>query len=97
MRGKPRLIEFKGREYKVKDLGERFGIKPSIIIFRVDHGWSVEDALTTPVRNYSNGSNSCKATHWQECFSCKFEDCVRSVHRPLKGEFRNENNPKNVW
>lgn len=45
-----RLIEFNGETLHAAEWSRRTGIKRSTILFRLDHGWSIERTLTTPAK-----------------------------------------------
>ena len=53
-----RFIEFNGERKTLSQWGETTGINPDTIQARIDYrGWSVEKALTTPVRRCSTWKN----------------------------------------
>lgn len=43
-------IEYKGENTPVSDLCKEYGIVPAVFLLRIRAGWSIEKALTTPVR-----------------------------------------------
>ena len=45
-----RLLEFNGETKTESEWARQIGIKASTLSFRINRGWSVEKALTTPVR-----------------------------------------------
>lgn len=45
-----RFVEYDGKRMSIADWGRTVGIEASAIRHRLDSGWSVEKALTTPVR-----------------------------------------------
>lgn len=50
-----RTLTYKGKEFHYMDLAEKKGIEPKILLDRVFNlGWSVEKALTTPIRYRSD-------------------------------------------
>ena len=44
-----RIIEYNGASLTLSEWGEATGIQPMTIAYRLNSGWSVEDALTMPV------------------------------------------------
>jgi hypothetical protein len=44
-----RRITFRGITQCLEDWGEQTGLQPLTIRYRLEHGWSIEKALTTPV------------------------------------------------
>lgn len=49
------VIEWKGESLTVAQWSERIGIAGTTILFRLKKGWSVEDALTRPLRKMMSG------------------------------------------
>ena len=49
-RRKPKQYEYKGRSKTIKEWAADFGITRETLKHRISFGWSVEKALTTPVR-----------------------------------------------
>ncbi len=47
-----RRISYAGREWVLGDLAEHAGIRHATLSARLDEGWSVDDAVETPVRNW---------------------------------------------
>lgn len=48
-----RLITYSGKQWHLVDLADAYGIKASTLYQRIyTLGWSVDDAITTPVRTY---------------------------------------------
>jgi hypothetical protein len=45
-----RLIEYANETKTMVEWAEAFGLNPMTLQWRLDHGWSVHDALTTPVQ-----------------------------------------------
>jgi lambda repressor-like predicted transcriptional regulator len=45
----PRYIEYKGESVRLKQLAIKHGIHPRTLAGRIDKGWPIEKALTTPV------------------------------------------------
>lgn len=43
-------VEFGGEILTIAEWAERFKIKPTTLRYRIKHGWTVEKALTTPVK-----------------------------------------------
>lgn len=44
------MVEFKGEKINIRDLADRYGMKPFLVYERVKgFGWDLEEALTTPV------------------------------------------------
>lgn len=48
-----RMVTFRGETKCVAEWASAFGVSRNIILYRLDTGWSVEDALTTPKRRYA--------------------------------------------
>ena len=48
-----RRIECRGECLTLAEWGNRVGIRPGTIAFRLESGWSVEDAIFKPVRSRS--------------------------------------------
>lgn len=46
-----RRIEYDGSTWTVTELSRMSGISSSVLYYRLNHGWSVEDAISKPVRN----------------------------------------------
>lgn len=53
---KNRIIEFNGETHTLSEWGEITKIKPITIAYRLNNGWDVESALTSPVRGQSHGT-----------------------------------------
>jgi hypothetical protein len=45
-----RLLEFRGEVATAAEWAERFGLRRSALFLRLSRGWSLEDALTKPLR-----------------------------------------------
>jgi hypothetical protein len=45
-----RMLTFEGKKQPLAELAERFGIQRRTLVARIRTGWTVEDALTRPVR-----------------------------------------------
>lgn len=54
-------IEFNGETRTQSDWAERIGLKPHSLYQRLQHGWTVENALTTPPLQRGNRANSRKS------------------------------------
>lgn len=48
-----RYVSYRGKRHSMYDLAEKHGIKPAMLISRLGSGWSVEKALTSPVRKWT--------------------------------------------
>ena len=82
---KQTLID-QGKEYTYKELAEIAGISPQTLHQRIKYGMPVEEAVHKPLQNQNHGS--CHAKTIKDCFSCQFDDCVRSINRKrLIGEY----------
>ena len=46
-----RLIDLGGEIVCITEAAERLGIKKSTLSFRLNHGWSIQDAISRPVRS----------------------------------------------
>ena len=55
-KGMPRILLFRDREQTVSAWARELGMKPYHILARLKHGWSVERALTEPVRSPNSTS-----------------------------------------
>jgi hypothetical protein len=53
---KNRIIEFNGERHTLSEWGEITKLRPITIAYRLNNGWDVESALTTPVRGQSHGA-----------------------------------------
>lgn len=51
------FIEHDGLRLSVNDWSDRTGIASPTIIARIEHGWSVHDALTVPVAEYTQAAH----------------------------------------
>jgi hypothetical protein len=51
-----RVIEFNGESMILKDWAERIGIKSVTLAYRLNRGWSVEDAMTKPLMTTSEAA-----------------------------------------
>lgn len=49
---KSNTIEYKGKRYTRSQLAREYKINPSLFINRLNMGWTIEKALTEPVRDY---------------------------------------------
>ena len=47
-----RRIEFQGETLSIAQWARKYGLPEQTVYNRLDAGWSVERALTTPVRGY---------------------------------------------
>lgn len=50
-----RIIEYRGQKYTLTQLAEKSGIKKTTLKERLNLGWSVEDAVSRPVRQRTRG------------------------------------------
>lgn len=50
-----RFVEFEGRKQTVQQWGEELGIRPGIIWRRLNRGWTVKQALISPLGTHING------------------------------------------
>lgn len=48
------MLSFNGETKPLIDFSEEFGMNPRVVRARLKHGWTVEEALTTPVRKQNN-------------------------------------------
>lgn len=95
MGGKTILVRYKGKMYSLSDLERQFGIPVHTLRYRLDHGWDIEKIIDVGVM-HGNIKKKCSATRLEDCFSCKLPDCTRSIFRPLEGELKYGENPKNM-
>ena len=58
----PRLLTFNGETLNIGQWSKKLGMKNGTITNRIDSGWSVERALTTPPDLAYSNQNGCKAT-----------------------------------
>jgi hypothetical protein len=47
------FFNYKGKKYTVVQISEEFNINSMTFVNRINRGWSVEEAIETPVRGYS--------------------------------------------
>lgn len=52
-RGNNVRIEYEGNTGTASQLAKAYGMDPRIVLTRLKRGWTVKDALTTPVRDYN--------------------------------------------
>lgn len=45
------IVEYKGRKITISQLARENNIKPNVLYGRIKNGWSIEKAVTTPVRH----------------------------------------------
>ena len=50
-----RFVEYQGERYTVSELAETIGISKRTLITRLNNGWSVEDAISRPIRLRTKG------------------------------------------
>ena len=50
------MISYNGKTQCMSEWAEQTGISASAILWRLNHGWSIEKALTTPVKKYKKRS-----------------------------------------
>ena len=56
-----KLIEYNGKKLTYAQWEKETGINRYTITYRIDHGWSVEDALTTPINPvFSTAGKKCE-------------------------------------
>lgn len=48
-----KMLTFRGKTLNTKETAKRFNIKYVTLVSRINYGWSIEKALTTPVKTYS--------------------------------------------
>lgn len=46
------VVEYDGREQTASQWAREYGMKPKVVLGRLKLGWSIKDALETPVRGY---------------------------------------------
>lgn len=56
---KSHYITFNGETHDISEWAEILGIRKNTLQWMIRHGWSVEKALTTPVRKKDNPKKSC--------------------------------------
>lgn len=44
------VVEYKGGSYTLAELSRTCGIKQNTLLYRLKRGWSVEDAINTPIQ-----------------------------------------------
>ena len=47
-----RKLELNGSKHTIAEWSRKTGIRPDTILYRINHGWSIEMALTTPTRKW---------------------------------------------
>lgn len=52
-----RVVQFRGDQWTVTDLCREHGVSSSMVFYRLDRGWSVEDAITKPSRRVVEAGN----------------------------------------
>ena len=58
-----RIITFRDKTMNLKKWADHLGLRPSVLWGRLDRGWSVEKAFTTPLQNrYSRGKTCLKSS-----------------------------------
>lgn len=57
------LLTFKGKTMTMWDWADRMGIDPMSLFRRIKHGWTVEEALSIPVRGGRKGM--CRRVVWR--------------------------------
>lgn len=60
-----RLIEFRGKLKSVTEWAKELNIKRSLLFSRLNRGWSIEKAITTPVNEKPKGGPRGHVTHSQ--------------------------------
>lgn len=95
MGGKTILVRYKGEMYTLSELERLFDIPVHTLRYRLDHGWDIEQIVNTGVA-HGSVRKKCTATRVEDCFSCQLPDCTRSIFRPLEGELKYGDNPKNM-
>ncbi len=48
-----RIVEYKGKTYTLSELSEICGIKRRTIKYRIDHGWTIDDAVNIPANPHN--------------------------------------------
>lgn len=61
-----RIVAYRGAQYTVTQLAEAAGLKKTTLKERLNSGWSVEDAVNTPVRLRTRGYRMSKMDGWQD-------------------------------
>ena len=57
------FITYKGKTKNMSQWAKAVGISQGALKLRLDYGWSLEDALTTPSRVYRSRKNTPKINH----------------------------------
>jgi hypothetical protein len=60
-----RIVEFRGERRRVMDFCRQLGVSKSMVLYRLDRGWSVEDALTKPSRRVLEAANKTSNPRWR--------------------------------
>ncbi len=72
---KAKEYEYKGEKMTLKGFGEKYGIPAHVLSERIRRGYSMERALTEPVKHRyprTQGSVSCP---YPNCDDCPYPEC----------------------
>jgi RNA polymerase sigma factor (sigma-70 family) len=59
---KPRLLTARGRTQSLTEWAREVGLRPGVIWGRMNHGWTAEEAISTPVAPRSNHGTSVRGS-----------------------------------
>ena len=82
------LHKYHGELYTVAELSEMSGTPKRCISWRIQHGYSVEDAVDKPRRKYikGNGTAPCGFKSMYDCLECPYPTCISESYKAIAGE-----------
>ena len=81
-----KLINFNMELHSIREWANILNISNSSLRKRLNAGESLFDIVKNPHKRYKRHTikEKCTAVNFDECFNCKFKDCIRD--KPIGGE-----------
>lgn len=74
---------YQGEMLCIAEISRRTNVTRETLLYRLNQGMSMEDAINTPVQSYRPRNEQCET--FPDCFHCPYADCIMSVEPKTHG------------
>lgn len=76
-------LMYQGEMLCIAEISRRTNVTRETLLYRLNQGMSLEDAINTPVQSYRPRNEQCET--FPDCFHCPYADCIMSVEPKTHG------------